>query len=218
MRTLITTGAIFLSAAAQAQTITITDAVEREDTVEITVETDIVGPIEVMAGVDLFGQKPDDVFIGATERLIINRSPQTLTIPILEPDGGFIPAGAYEATVSFYPWWGADEAPAETQALTEQIDATLPISIEGSGEIASEVQASRNAYAQARDYVMSLDIGQIFDGSELAYVLGAPERLEVMNRNGAIVGWYYEMPDMTVFQNTNNREIVTWRDGKQNAL
>ena len=218
MRLSITVTMLVLGVAAHAQTITITEAIERDGAVEITVETDIAGPIEVMAGVDLLDQKPDDVFIGASERMRIDRSPQSLTIPIMEQDGGLIPAGDYEATVSFYPWWGADDAPAETQALTDQVDATLPMSIKGSGDVASEVQVSRNAYARARDYVMNIEVGQPFNGTELADRLGAPERLEVTNRTSAIVGWYYEIPDMTVFQNTNNGEVVTWRDGRQDAL
>lgn len=218
MRLSITVAVLAFGSTAYAQSITIVEAIERDSTVEITVETDIIGPIEVMAGVDLFNQDPDDVYIGATERVKIEHSPQTLIIPITEQDGNLIPAGEYEATVSFYPWWGADDAPAETQELMEQINATLPISIEGSGIAASEVQKSKNAYARVREYIFNLEAGKPFDNVELTEHLGPPERLEVTNRSNAIVGWYYKMYDVTVFQNTNNGEIVTWRSGRQDAL
>lgn len=210
--------AFILSSAAYAQTITITNAIERDGMVEITIETDIAGPIEVMAGVDLLGQEDGDVFIGASERLKIDQSPQTVTIPIMEQDGSLIPTGEYEATVSFYPWWGADDAPAETKALTEEIEATLAISIDGSGEAAEDVQASMNADAQMREYLWNIEPKQRFDAAELAERLGASERVEVKNRGVAIVGWYFEKPDVTVFQNTNNGEIATWREGKQDEL
>ena len=66
--------------------------------------------------------------------------------------------------------------------------------------------------------MLNVVIGMPFDGPALADGLGAPERITVTNRSDIIAAWYYPNADMTIFQNTLKGKVVTWREGRQDAL
>ena len=126
--------ALLLASAASAQTLIITGVREMGDAVEIEIETTIKGSIEIMTGVDLTGQAPDDIYIGASERITIEGGSTVVSIPLVRSDGSALPAGNYEAVATFYPRWGAENAPAATRATGGVIEADpVPITLQAPG-------------------------------------------------------------------------------------
>ncbi|NVK83456.1 MAG: hypothetical protein HWE21_03990 [Cytophagia bacterium] len=208
---------IFLfSSAASAQMLVITDVRELDGTVEIEIETTIEGPIEIITGVDLVGQAPDDIYVGAGERITIAGYSAVASIPLVRSDGSVLPAGDYEAVAAFYPRWGAEAAPAATRAITDTIEANpVPVTLQGSGQTVDDTVARDE---MQRWVMLNVVIHMAFDGAVLAERLGSPERMAVTNRTDIIVAWYYPEADLTIFQNTLKGEVVTWREGRQDAL
>ena len=73
--------------------------------VEVEIRSNIPGRIEVMLGLGLVGQDPDDVFIGTSKRIRIKNGRATTTVS--KPG---LPSGKYEVEVSFYPRWGPQDS------------------------------------------------------------------------------------------------------------
>lgn len=217
MRFPVTFAVIFLFVSvASAQTLVITDVRELDDAVEIEIETTIEGPIEIMTGVDLVGQALDDIYVGAGERITIAGGSTVASIPLVRGDGTALPGGDYETVATFYPRWGAENAPAATRAITDIIEANpVPVTLQGSGQTVDDTVARDE---MQRWVMLNVVIGMSFDGVVLAERLGSPERMAVMNRTDIIVAWYYPEADMTIFQNMLKGEVVTWREGRQDAL
>ncbi|MEM9740647.1 MAG: hypothetical protein AAF829_12340 [Pseudomonadota bacterium] len=194
--------------------IEITRAEEHGDVVEIEFVTDIETPFKVMASVSLEGQADDDIWIGNNARHTINASGDTLTVRTSRGRDP-LPTGTYEAEISFYPRWGADESPESTQAIPDEIHATRTLQLTGSGESAA-VMAERD---RMQNWVMlNTAIGDPFNLSSVRAQLGDSEAIEVTNRTGIIVAHYFPRADMTLFENTSRGTLVTWREGRQNRL
>lgn len=208
--------ALFFASGASAQTIVITDVQEVNDTVEVAIETTIEGPIEIMVGVDLAGQAPDDIYIGAGEQITVQDGSAVASIPLTRRDGTVLPAGKYEAVAAFHPRWGAKNAPKATRAISDIIAAVpVEINLHGSGQAASAVAARDE---MQRWVMLNIVVGTQFDAEALEERLGVAERITVTNRTGIILGWYYPDADMTIFENTLKGEVATWSVGRQNAL
>ena len=75
---------------AHAQTIEIVAV----GSVEISIETDILTPFEVMVGVALSGQAGDDIFIGNSQRQTVTSAAQILSVPA-QQRGSRLPSGSY---------------------------------------------------------------------------------------------------------------------------
>ncbi len=216
MRHLLTCGLLFIASDIFAQSLTITDVREAGNVVEISIETTIDGPIEIMTGIDLAGQAPDDIYIGVSERVTIEKRSTVAIISLVARDGSLLPSGAYEAVATFYPRWGAENAPASTRGIDQKVEADpVPITLRGSGQVADDV-AKRDELQ--RWVMLNVTVGMPFNGSALTARLGAPEQIAVTNRTHIIVAWYYPDVDMTIFESTVTGEVVTWREGRQDAL
>jgi hypothetical protein len=61
-------------------------------------------------------------------------------------------------------------------------------------------------------------MGQPFKLAEFEKRLGPSQAMMVSNRNGIIVAHYFPEADMTLFENTLKRTLVTFRSGKQSTL
>lgn len=203
-----------LCLSAMAQSLTITDVEETGSNVFISIETDIATPFEVMAGVSLVGQAPDDIWIGNSERVSIRSRTQKLKIST-KKRGEQLPSGIFEAEVSFYPRWGADIAPPATKKIAKEIHATQEFKLIGSGGSAA-VTIRKN---ELQSWVMeNTAIGDSFSLVRFQSKLGSSEKMVVTNRTGIIVAHYFPDADVTLFENTLKRTLVTWRLGRQNRL
>lgn len=203
-----------LATGASAQTIEILSVEEKGNTVEIAIRTDIATPFEVMAGVALAGQKPQDVFIGNSLRQTISSQEQVLRVPVLQ-NGEVLPSGDFLAEVSFYPRWGAEKAPAATKALTENIEVAQPFVLGGSGASSDDVARRENLQ---RWVMLNTAAGDRFNLKAFQAQLGESEETEGANANGTISAHYFPAADMTLFENKVLGTLVTWKMGREDKL
>ncbi len=208
--------AMFLATieAVSAQTIDILDVKETSKGVEVLISTDMTTPFEVMGGIGLAGQAPEDVWIGNNQRFIIRAATQTLLIKP-ESRGNKLPSGTYEAEVNFYPRWGAKNSPAATKSIRSEVTSLKKFELRGSGESAARVAAREN---NQRWVMENTAIGDHFNHAKFEKRLGTSSSTVVKNRNGIIVAHYFVDSDITIFENTLKRTLVTWRLGKHTTL
>lgn len=176
--------------------------------VEFTVTTNIPLPVEVMVGVDLADQRPDETYIGYTERL---RLASPVTVHVLDTSEARkpLPSGNYEAVVSFYQRWGAKNGNPAAASIPD-MEAKQLIVIEGSGESA-DLARSRNKMQMwvMENFVMNSP------WNERYYV----ERLGNYEKSRATLShlhdaYYFPRADMTLLVNRLKNDVTVWRLGR----
>lgn len=205
---------ILLVSNANAQSINIISVEETTDSVEISIETDMDTPFEVIAGVSLTNQADNEVSIGNNRRHEITSQTQVLSVPALQSNEA-LPSGIYDAEVNFYPRWGAESSPASTKSITETVEATLTFNLTGSGVASSEI-SDRNELQQW--VMLNTGAGDPFHLAVFNGRLGESETLEVSSRNGLIVAHYFPVADMTLFENIAQKTLVTWKLGRESSF
>ena len=194
--------------------LSITSIEEVGQVLKISIETNIAPPFEVMAGLGLAGQDPEDTFIGNSERIKITDSAQVLEVPILQENSS-LPTGLYNVEVNFYPRWGAEGSPKSTQAIASDIAVIEQINLSGSGESASAV-ADKN---ERQKWVMlNIGAGDNYDLAEFEERLGSSVDFPVENRNQNVRAYYYEQADITIFRNQASSRVLTWKIGRHSRL
>ena len=108
---------------------------EANGRLKVNVTTDIPGVIELMAGLSLKGQKPEDVFIGRTERLRLEGGNAIVEFATNE-----LPTGAYDVEATFYPNWGFKDQRSRSTGISDEIRTSKEIHLVGSGEGAKTAQ------------------------------------------------------------------------------
>jgi hypothetical protein len=180
-----------------------------DERVLIEITTNIPGTIELMAGLELVGQAPDDIFIGTHERVKVTNGAGKVIF-----DVSTLPSGEYEATAGFYPRWGFKDDESRATGITESLADAQLLSLRGSGEPASAL-IERN---KGQNWVMdnAVPIGKAWEPSKWVNRLGMWKEIPVTTRNPRIIkNYYFESVDMTVVVNTLKNEIVTWRMGQE---
>ena len=179
--------------------------------VEFTVNTNIPLPVEVMASIALKDQRPDETYIGNSERVRLTSSEQTFVIDSSQknPLQPKLPAGDYMAEVTFYPRWGAENGNPKAKAVKEDISDSTEIRLAGSGESVSDAQA-RN---ESRNWVFeNVIMGTPWDEQVFVQQLGKYEKITA-DRN-LHEGFYFPKVDMTMIVNTYKKEVSIWRIGR----
>lgn len=105
--------------------------------VELKVKTDIPLPVTVSAGIDLKGQKDDDIYIGYSENIKLTKPLQIITLNFKDSN---LPTGKYLAVVTYYHRWGADGGNPEAKKITKSITASDELSLVGGGESVKEIK------------------------------------------------------------------------------
>jgi len=178
------------------------------------IETNMPLPIEIMVGVSLRGQRPDDTYIGNSQRLRITASPQAFSIPTTTQRVA-LPSGEFDVEATFYPRWGGANGPPEARAITREISATRRITLRGTGGSARDAIARNEAQ---RWLMENTAMGDRWNPAEFERRMGPSEQIRVANRTEIIVAYYYPRADATVFVNTLQNELVVWRLGRHNSL
>lgn len=176
--------------------------------VEFTITTSLPPPVEVMASVDLAGQKDDDVYIGHSERVRLS-GPVTRAVVDTSKAKQDLPAGDYVAAVAFYPRWGA-EGNARAAGAPE-LRASQPVTLRASGVSRAAAQA-RNA---RQVWVMeNVIVGTPWDEAAFVKRLGPYEKspAELSHLHDA---YYFPGADMTLIVNRLRNEVSIWRTGRQ---
>ncbi|MBS9718955.1 hypothetical protein ACFFUT_12510 [Pseudohalocynthiibacter aestuariivivens] len=175
-------------------------------TAELTVNTNIPLPIEVMASLSIKDQNPTDTYIGVSKRVTITSPVQTV---ILDGESENLPAGEYLAEVTFYPRWGAENGPSAAREIREEILGIAEIELTGSGE--SKGQADQRNVAQ-KWVIENVVVGTQWNESQFVKVLGEYAKSEAdLNLHDA---YYFPQADMTIIVRRSNCTVAIWRMGK----
>ncbi len=169
--------------------------------------TNIPGTIEIMAGISLSNQAPDDVWIGKNKRVRLENGIGQVTFDVSD-----LPSGQYEVEATFYPRWGFKDEVSKLTGVDENLEYTYPISLKGSGE-AAEVMAQRN---EDKRWIMeNIIVGSEWEPGFWKSRFGQWEKFPVTTRNPDIISnYYFKSLDMTIIVNTLKDEVVSWRMGQ----
>ncbi len=175
--------------------------------VEFVISTNLPTPIEVMVSIGLSGQKPDDVFIGHSEKVSLN---QAKTEFILDTSGARnpLPSGEYDAEVDFYPRWGAENGNPNA-ASAPRLSAAQVITLGGSGENRADAER-RN---ELQRWVMSNVYMNVPWNREAYEARLGPARKGPSTMSRLHDAYYFADADMTFMVNRLKDEITVWRTG-----
>lgn len=175
--------------------------------VHLELSTNIPGTIELMAGISLAGQAPDDTWIGKNERVRLVNGNGQVTFDVSD-----LPSGQYEVEATFYPHWGFQDEESRLSGVDQRLEHRHPIKLTGSGEPA-ELTAQRNENQRwVRENII---MGSEWDPELWKGRFGEWEKFPVTTRNPDIISnYYFESLDMTIIVNTLKDEIVVWRMGR----
>ena len=176
--------------------------------VEFTVKTNIPLPVEVMAGMSLKGQKPDDIYIGYSKRVKLASSEQTFVIDASSQKKK-LPSGDYVAEVTFYPGWGAKNGNPKASIIKQQISDSVEVRLKGSGESSSDAGERNKLQMWVMENVI---VGTVWNEPDFVRRLGAYERIKA-DRN-LHEGFYFPKADMTILVNTYKGTVSTWCMGR----
>lgn len=184
------------------------DASPQGDTqVKFVVTTNLPTPVEVMAGVALAGQKPEDVFIGHSERVTLASSRTEFVLDTSSAREA-LPSGEYDAEVSFYPRWGAENGNPAAKAAPER-EATDRITLGGSGEDRADAER-RN---ELQRWVMgNIGMNVPWNRENFEARLG-PAQKGPSTMSRLHDAYYFPDADMTFLVNRLKNEVTVWRVG-----
>jgi len=166
-------------------------------------------PIEVMAGLSLQGQKPNDTWIGYSEKVTLTKPEQSF---ILDFPHKPIPTGKYAAEVSFYPRWGAKNGNPKAAKIEQNIEGKMVIQLIGNGVDASDRIEKEKMQRWIIDNVYT---GAAYDKGVLEQKLGSSIGIKVKTLNPNIIeGHYFPNADMTIYVNILKKEFVTFKFGR----
>ena len=184
-----------------------------EDYVEFVIETNIPLPIEVMISVDLKDQKPDETYIGASKKLKIESSPFTFMFNISEYK---LPSAVYITDVSFYPNWGANDGNELAKEIESKVVGSSSVILNTSHGTVEETKLKNKGQIWIMNNVYT---GTTWDKNTFIKELGNYKELTVSNKNPEIIKvYYFQDADMTIFVSKPKKEVLTWREGKTDAL
>ena len=187
--------------------------VKSENTVEFLIETNIPLPVEFMASIDLKDQEPDEIYIGASKKIKVESTPFSLDFDINEYK---LPSGEYNAEVAFYPGWGANNGNELAKEIKSEVVGSSSITLGTSYGTAEE----RKEMDKKQSWIMNnVFVGTPWNRDKFIKKLGEYQELIVTNRNPEIIkAYYFSEADMTIFVSKPKKSVITWREGKIDAL
>jgi len=187
--------------------------VKNENTVNFLIKTNIPLPVEFMASIDLKDQKPDETYIGASKKIKFESSPYSFDFDISEYK---LPNGEYNAEVTFYPQWGADNGNELAKNIIRKVMVSKSINLKTAYGSADK----RKKIDKKQSWVMdNVIVGTIWNVEEFVEKLGEYKELKVTNRNAEIIKvYYFPAADMTIFVSKPKKSVLTWRIGMTDAL
>lgn len=187
--------------------------VKNENTVNFLVKTNIPLPVEFMASIDLKDQKPDETYIGCSKKIKVESSPYSFDFDLSEHK---LPSGEYNAEVTFYPQWGADNGNELAKKINTKVMGSVPINLKtayGSADERKEIDKKQSWG------INNVIVGTIWNADKFIEKLGEYQELKVTNRNAEIIKvYYFPEADMTIFVSKPKKSVLTWRIGKTDTL
>ena len=175
--------------------------------VEVEIRSNIPGTIDVMLGLGLAGQDPDDVFIGTSKRIRIQNGRAIVTVS--KPG---LPSGNYEVEVSFYPRWGPQDSIAKAVGANSEIHALETVALTGTAESPKAASQREN---EQRWVMQNVYGGTRWNRSYWVGRFGEPRQLTITRLNPRIIkAYYFKSLDMSIFVNELKGEVSHWRMGR----
>ncbi|PKP99343.1 MAG: hypothetical protein CVT76_00495 [Alphaproteobacteria bacterium HGW-Alphaproteobacteria-15] len=178
-----------------------------QNRVQFEVQTTIPLPVEMMASVSLKGQKPNDVFIGHSERVTVDEDKLNFIIDTSNSKDP-LPAGEYEAELSFYPRWGAKNGNEAANSVPE-LHAKADIKLEASGT--NRANAERKNELQ-RWVMNNLAMNEPWNRKSFEKRLG-PSQKGSSTMSHLHDAYYFPNADVTLLVNRLKNEVTVWRMG-----
>ncbi len=175
--------------------------------VQFVITTNIPTPVQVMASINLAGQKDDDIWIGHSDKVTLT-GPTTTFVLDTSVAQRELPDADYEAEVSYYARWGAEGNPAA--AGYPDVEATKALKLGGGG--LTRTGAVRRTELQ--EWVMlNLDMNTPWDPQTFKEKLGPSEK-SPSTMSHLHDAYYYPDADMTLLVNRLRGEVTIWRKGR----
>ena len=175
--------------------------------VRFAVTTNLPLPVQIMADFGLAGLRDDETWIGYQEKVILNKPTSVFTLDASKSDRS-LPAGKYDAEVSFYPRWGA--ALNQKAKVAPVLHARQTVTLKGSG-----VSPTKARLLNERQRWVMGNVGMHDPWDEAKFVarLGPYEKqqAELSHLHDA---YYFPEADMTLIVNRLLGEVTIWRRGR----
>ena len=187
--------------------LSITTEMLGEGRIGFDIETNIPLPVEVLVGVSLKDQAPDDVFVGHSEKYRIENAKSSFVLDTKSAKDP-LPDGEYEAEVSFYPRWGAKNGNPDANSVPE-LHAKSDISLSGTG--IDRASAERKNELQ-RWVMLNLEMNMVWNRATFEEKLGkaikGPSTMSHLHD-----AYYFPDADVTLLVNRLKNEMTVWRLG-----
>lgn len=175
--------------------------------IELLVNTNIPGTIELMASINLANQALNDTYIGKSRRVQVSKGRAKIRFDVSD-----LPSGQYDAEVNFNPRWGFKDSESKATGISSELAASQAITIGGSGESAQSASDRNNNQKWVMENVV---IGTHWNANEWKDSFGSWTEFPVTSMNPKVIkNYYFPALDMTIIVNVLKREVVTWRMGK----
>ena len=176
--------------------------------VELTIRTNLPLPVTVAASIDLAGQAPTDTYIGYQGDDITLRQPETTVILDTSLADKPLPTGRYQASVAFYPAWGAEGN--RDAANAPELHADVPFNLGGSGQTATSAGLRDRRQAWVME---SLYSNARWNKRNMEHQLGPSEK-GVSDLSPLHDAYYFSGADVTLIVNRVRNEVSIWRLGR----
>jgi hypothetical protein len=176
--------------------------------VQFTINTNLPFPIKISAGIDLKGQKPDDIYIGYYDFFTLT-GPKTTVILDTSKSNKPLPAATYNATVEFHPNWSENVAVKGVPKLHAEKQFQL---IGSGGSAADTVRLN-----ERQRWVIS-NVAQDTHWNRAAF----EQRLGKSIKGRSVLShlhdaYYFPGAGMTMLVNRTENKVTTWEKGNSIA-
>jgi len=179
--------------------------------VELDINTNIPGTIEVMANIGLRNQKGNDLYVGTdNEKVVLKQGAGKAIFDVSK-----LPRGKYEAEVGFYPDWGFKDAASRASGIRKDIEVNQPIEF----AIRSSVSASQEIERkQQKEWAINHALPDApWKASMWRERLGN-FTIQAVTDDGwdstTVQDYYFGSIDMRVRVNSRLHKILTLEDGR----
>lgn len=186
---------------------TMTAAPIGDTQIEFTVSTNAPVPIQIMADVTLVGQLDHETWIGEQRKVTLDK-PTTSFVLDTTSNGKRLPAGQYNAEVSYYARWGGANNPAAQHV--PNLSASQQIALEGFGETAEHARDK----ASAQRWVLGeMDLSRAWSDAELRAQLGPFKSYESPNAIRSVI-YYFPESDVSLFVDPARGKVFHYELGR----
>lgn len=174
--------------------------------VQLTIGTNLPMPIKVATSIDLHGQKGTDTYIGY-QQFVTLTGPSTVAVLDTSKAAKPLPAADYDATVDFFPKWGAEGN--DLAKGTPRLHAEKVFKLAGSGGSPKDAALLNERQRWVMENVI---VNTPWNKASFERRLGKAEkgRSDLSHLHDA---YYFPGAGMTLLVNRLQNQVTTWKMG-----